>query len=661
MTDKDLKEKEEVIVEEEAVKVAGEMTQEELDDFLSEIDKESAYRRLEGWQDKLVTIIAILFSVFQLYTSIMGMLPAQLQRNIHLCFVLILAYLMYPGSSKGDRKKFGITDIIFAVLGAGATLYSVVNYQDLILRAGRQTQVDVVFGVIGVILVLEAARRVVGTPIVIVASVFFLYCFAGPYLPGFLNHRGYSFTRTVSHMWYTTEGIIGTPLGVSSTFVFLFILFGAFLDKTGIGEFFIEIANALAGWARGGPAKVAVISSALMGTVSGSSVANTVGTGSFTIPLMKQLGYRPEFAGAVEAAASTGGQIMPPIMGAAAFLMAEFVGIPYNQVAMAAVIPAVLYFTGIWLSVDFEAKKYGLSGIPREELPNAMDVVKAKGHLVLPLLGIIYILVSGQTPLRAALWGIVLSIVAAGIKKDTRLSIKDLIDCLEAGAKGALSVGAACACAGVIVGSVTLTGLGLKLGNGLVELAGGSLLLTMMFTMISCIILGMGIPTTANYVITSTVAAPALMQLGVPTLAAHMFCFYFGIVADITPPVALAAYAGAGISGGDPMKTGFQAVRLAIAAFIIPYLFVYNPVLLLIDANVIKVIQVVISALVGMTGIAAGLSNYFIIETKPIERVLLLIGGLGLLDPGTFTDVLGIVVLAVVIIMQKARMKRGAA
>lgn len=635
------------------------MTQEELDDFLSSIDKESSYRRLEGWQNKLVIFIAIAFSVFQLYTSIFGMLPAQKQRNIHLCFVFVLAYLMYPGTSKGNKKKFGVIDIIFAVLGAAATLYSVVNYEPLIRRAGMQTQVDIVFGVIGVILVLEAARRVVGTPIVVVASVFFLYCFAGPYLPGFLNHRGYSFTRVISHMWFTTEGIIGTPLGVSSTFVFLFILFGSFLNETGIGEFFIDIANAIAGWARGGPAKVSVISSALMGTVSGSSVANTVGTGSFTIPLMKRLGYHAEFAGAVEAAASTGGQIMPPIMGAAAFLMAEFAGVPYKQVAAAAIIPAVLYFTGIWLSVDFEAKKLGLSGMSKEELPKPGKVFKEKGHLVLPLIGIIYFLVSGATPLRAALAGIVLSVVAAALKKDTRLSVKQILGCLESGAKGALSVGAACACAGIIVGSVTLTGLGLKLGNGLVELAGGSLLLTMVFTMISCIILGMGIPTTANYVITSTVAAPALMQLGVPTLAAHMFCFYFGIVADITPPVALAAYAGSGISGGDPLKTGFQAVRLAIAAFLIPYLFVYNPVMLLIDANFLNIVTVVISALIGMVGISAGLSSYFITKTNIFEKIILLAGGFGLLVPGTVTDIFGIAALAVVFFLQKMRAKKA--
>lgn len=651
MTDKDLK-KDQGQVEEEQ-----EMTQEELDAFLAEIDKESAYRRLTGNQEKLVSLIAIAFTLFQLYTSIFGVLPAQLQRHVHLTFVVVLGYLMYPGRKKSDRSKFGISDIILAVLAASATLYAVINYEALIFRAGQQTTVDVIFAAIGVILVLEAARRVVGTPIVVIASIFLVYCFAGPYLPGFFNHRGYSFHRTMSHLWFTTEGIIGIPLGVASTFVFLFILFGAFLEKTGIGQFFIDIATAVAGWARGGPAKVAVISSALTGTISGSSVANTVTTGSFSIPMMKKLGYKPEFSAAVEASASTGGQIMPPIMGAAAFLMAEFVGVPYVEVATGAIIPALLYFTGIWISVDLEARKLGLEGMPREELPNASLVIKEKGYLVLPLIGIIYFLMSGSTPLRAALAGILLSIVASFLKKDTRMSFKEIIECLEAGAKGAISVSIACACAGIIVGSVTLTGLGLKFGNGLIELAGGSLILTMMFTMVACIILGMGIPTTANYVITSTVASPALVQLGVPTLAAHMFCFYFGIVADITPPVALAAYAGSAIAKSDPIKSGVQATRLAIAAFIIPYMFVYSPAMLLIDTNMLEVVQITITALIGMVGIGAGLSDYFVTDTKVLERIILIAGGLALIKPGIYTDVLGIGVLVLVFLIQKKRVK----
>ncbi len=412
-----------------------------------------------------------------------------------------------------------------------------------------------------------------------------MYSYFGPYFPGFLAHRGYSIQRIVSHMYFTTEGILGIPLGVSASFIFLFILFGAFLEKTGIGKLFIDIADAIAGWAAGGPAKVAVITSALEGTVSGSSVANTVGSGSFTIPMMKKLGYRPEFAGAVEAAASTGGQIMPPVMGAAAFLMAEFTNTPYIEIAKAAAIPACLYFFGIFIEVHFEAKRCGLKGMSRDQLPKFMEVLLKRGHLFVPLVAIIYVLIEGYTPTYAALVGLGLSIVAGMITKATRMSPWDIITALQAGARGAVGVAMACATAGIIVGVVTLTGIGLKMANGLVEIAGGNLFFTLFFTMITSLILGMGVPTTANYVITSTIAAPALVMLGVPMLAAHLFVFYFGIVADITPPVALAAYAGAGIAKSNPFWTGVTATKLAIGAFIIPYIFVYNPAMILIGTT----------------------------------------------------------------------------
>src|SRR5512139_1563971 len=467
-----------------------------------------------------------------------------------------------------------------------------------------------VIGAIGTLLTLEAARRIVGLPIVVIASTFLVYAYLGPYFPGFLTHRGYSVERIVSHMYFTTEGILGIPLGVSATFIFLFILFGAFLEKTGIGKLFIDIANAIAGWAAGGPAKVAVITSALEGTVSGSSVANTVGSGSFTIPMMKKLGYRPEFAGAVEASASTGGQIMPPVMGAAAFLMAEFIGIPYIDIAKAAAIPACLYFAGIFIEVHFEAKRCGLKGKAWDQIPRTWTVLKERGHLFVPLIAIIYILTEGCTPSRAALVGLVLSVVAGAIKKATRMSVPEIFNALEAGARGALGVAIACATAGIIVGVVTLTGLGLKMANGLVELAGGNLLFTLFFTMITSLILGMGVPTTANYIITSTIAAPALIQLGVHPLAAHLFVFYFGIIADITPPVALAAFAGAGIAKADPMKTGITATKLAIGAFITPYIFVYNPSMLWIDVTWYGFIQTLITSVTGMSLIGAAMIGF---------------------------------------------------
>ena len=630
----------------------------DIDEIMAKFDKESSYRRLSGIQNKIVFVLAIAFAGFQLYTAIFGILPAQIQRSVHLAFVFALVYLLYPASGKSDRKKFGWLDALLAVAGFSVAMYISLNFEALLLRAGDQNTLDIAIGVVAIIFVLEGARRVVGLPIAIIASVFLVYAFVGPYMPGFLNHRGYSLSRIVSHMYYTTEGIIGIPLGVSATFIFLFIMLGSFLEKTGIGEFFIDLANSVAGFAAGGPAKVAVITSALEGTVSGSSVANTVGSGSFTIPLMKSLGYKPEFAAAVEAAASTGGQIMPPIMGAAAFLMAEFIGIPYSQIAKAAIIPALLYFTGIFISVHLEAKKLGMRGMSRDELPKISKVMLDRGYLFLPLVGIVYFLMEGSTPVKAALYGLGLSIVTSAIRKSTRLSFKNILEALEQGAKNALGVSMACACAGIIVGTITLTGLGLKLGNGLVALSGGNLLLTLVFTMITSLILGMGAPTTANYVITSTIAAPALVLLGVPVLAAHMFTFYFGIIADITPPVALAAFAGSAIAKSNPLKTGVQASKLAIAAFIIPYMFVLNPAILLIDTTPLKIVLMVVTAITGMIGISSAMEGYFMTHANKIERALLLIGGLMLIDPGAITDIIGIAILAIVFIYQWKKSKR---
>ena len=507
-------------------------------------------------------------------------------------------------------------------------------------------------------MVIEAARRIVGLPIVIVVLCFLGFGFFGPYMPGPLAHRGLSLQQMVGHLFFTTEGVFGIPLGVSSTFIFLFILFGAFLEKTGLGKFFIDIANAIAGWASGGPAKVAVLSSALQGTISGSSVANVVGSGSFTIPMMKKLGYHKNFAGAVEAAASTGGQLMPPIMGAAAFLMAEFVGIPYMEVVKAAVVPAILYFLGVFLGVHFEAKKHHLEGTPRSELPPWGKIMKEEGHLAIPLIAIIGLLASGYTPMKAALAGIFISIATAMLRKNTRMSFYDIVDGLIKGARGALGVLVACAAAGMIIGVVTKTGVGLKLASALVTVAAGNFMLLLFCTMLTSLILGMGVPTTANYVITSTIAAPALIQLGVPTLAAHMFVFYFGIIADITPPVALAAYAGSAISGGDPLKTGVNASKLGIAAFIIPYVFVLSPQLLGIGATFTSVLMTTTTAIIGMIGISGAMIGQFYTRANVFERLILAAGGLCLIDPHGLTDLIGVALLVGVGVMQWFRSKK---
>jgi len=624
-------------------------------EVLKKYDKESDTMLYTGVMAKIVSAIAITFSVFQLYTAIFGVLDAQLQRAVHLGFALALSYLLYPTRRSWSRTKVHPFDVLLSILGAAAPAYICIMYRELAMRAGMVTPTDMIIGVLGLLLVVEATRRVVGIPMVVVVLVFLTYAFAGPYMPGVLAHRGLSIEQLVGHLYFTTEGIFGIPLGVSSTFIFLFILFGAYLESTGLGKFFIDIANAIAGWASGGPAKVAVLSSALMGTVSGSSVANVAGTGSFTIPMMKKLGYRKEFAGAVEAASSTGGQLMPPVMGAAAFLMAEFVGVPYIDIVAAAVIPAILYFTGLWLGVHLEAKRNNLKGVPRDQLPKAWVIFKERGHLAIPLVVIVYLLVTGYTPMRAALVAIVLSIVASALRKSTRMKPIEIIKGLEAGARNVLGVVIACASAGIIIGVVTKTGIGLKLASGLLALSGGNLLLTMFFTMITSIVLGMGVPTTANYVITSTIAAPALVQMGVPVLAAHMFVFYFGIIADVTPPVALAAYAASGISGGKPLMTGVNASKLAIGAFIIPYIFVMSPMILMINATAFGLIFSTVTAILGMVGVSSAMIGYLADHSKPIERVILFVGGILMIIPGVETDIPGMIILVAIMLLQRKR------
>ena len=628
------------------------------EDIKKKYDKESDTMIYTGFMAKVISALAITFSVFQLYTAIFGVLDAQLQRAVHLGFAMALSFLLYPTRKSWSRTKLHPLDLVLAVLSAASPAYICICYQQLAMRSGIVTPVDLIMGVMGLLLVIEATRRVVGIPMVVVVLVFLAYAFAGPYMPGVMAHRGLTVQQLIGHLYYTTEGIFGIPLGVSSTFIFLFILFGAYLESTGLGKFFIDLANAVAGWASGGPAKVAVLSSAFMGTVSGSSVANVAGTGSFTIPMMKKLGYRKEFAGAVEAASSTGGQLMPPVMGAAAFLMAEFVGAPYIEIVEAAVVPAMLYFAGLWLGVHLEAKRTNLKGVPRDQLPKAWLIFKERGHLALPLIVIVYLLVSGYTPMRAALVAIVLSILASSLRKSTRMKPIEIVNGLESGARNVLGVVIACASAGIIIGVVTKTGVGLKLASGLLALSGGMLLPTMFFTMITSLILGMGVPTTANYVITSTIAAPALIQMDVPVLAAHMFVFYFGIIADVTPPVALAAYAASGISGGKPLLTGVNASKLAIAAFIIPYIFVLSPELLMINATPTGILWAVATAIIGMVGLSSAMIGYLYYYSTWYERIILFASGLLMIIPGIVTDVPGLMLFMLILVGQKARKAR---
>jgi TRAP transporter 4TM/12TM fusion protein len=623
--------------------------------LLEQYDSESNVRRPIGFIAIVISIIAISMSLFHFYTGGFGLWLALKQRALHLAFALALIFLLYPTTKKGigsDKSTVPFFDIILSLVGAATSLYLIIFYKELVFRAGLPSNIDLLMGGITILLVLEATRRAIGPELPIVVIVFLIYSYFGPYMPGYFAHRGYSLERIIEHLYMQTEGIYGIPLGVSSSFVFLFILFGSVLNKTGMGKFFIDLSMALAGHTTGGPAKVAVIASGFMGSINGSSVANVVTTGSFTIPLMKSIGYKKDFAGAVEAAASTGGQIMPPVMGAAAFVMSEFLEIPYIKIAAAAAIPAIIYYIAVMTMVHLEACKYNLRGLPKDRLPKANLVLKEKGHLLLPILGLVYLLVRGYTALFAAFWAIVMSLAISMLKKETRLNLKNFFGAFEDGAKGALGVAAACACAGMVVGVVTLTGLGLKIASGIVSLGGGNLLLTLFFTMIASILLGMGLPTTAKYIILSIMAAPALVQLGVLPLAAHMFILYFGVIADLTPPVAVAAYAGAGISGGNTMRTGFIAVRLAVAGFMIPYIFAINPGLMGLEGSALHTIQLMFTSLAGVLSLGAAAGGFLLVKTQFYERILLFISAILLISPDLITDLVGLVILVIVLFFQ---------
>lgn len=631
------------------------LSEDKQQELLEKYDPEAGTRKLKGIYGWIAYGGLLAFSLFQVYTGIFGVLTAQLQRSIHLGFALALIFLLFPARRKnrGKEHKVAWYDVILALISVIVGAYWPFMLDDLVLRAGNVTQLDFYVGLAAILLVLEATRRAVGLPITIIALIFMGYAVFGPYLPEFIAHRGLDLDRLVQTMFFTTEGILGTPLAVSSTFIFLFLLFGSFLIKTGVGEYFNDLSIAVAGRSVGGPAKVAVFSSALQGTISGSSVANVVTSGAFTIPMMKNLGYKKEFAGAVEASSSTGGQLMPPIMGAAAFLMVEFIGggITYWDIAKAAAIPAILYFTGIWIMTHFEAKRIGLRGLTKEEMPSRKEILR-KIYLLLPIIAIVLLMMSGMSVVRAALLSIVITVVVSAIRKDTRIGFKGMIEALVDGARSALGVAAATAAAGIIVGVVTKTGLGLKMANGLLDFAGGALLPTLFLTMIASLILGMGSPTTANYVITSTIAAPAIILLGVPDLSAHLFVFYFGIVADITPPVALAAFAAAAISGGEPFKTGVESSKLAVSAFIIPYMFVLSPELLMIDTTWTYLIWVVFTAFIGMILISAGVIGFWMRKLFWIERIIAFLAGLCLIYPEKISDIAGLVSFAVLFALQ---------
>lgn len=601
-----------------------------------------AKKGLLGWS---VTLSAVAMCSFHLYTAQFGLRPAMIQRGIHLLFGVLLVFLLYPGVKKGRAKLLGrALDLLLMLAGASGLVYIVTQYRNIAMRGGAPNQADLVLGSIVILVTLEATRRVLGPALSIIGAVSLAYALLGQYIPGEWGHRGVFLDELVEYQFLTTEGLFSVPLGASANFIFLFILFGAFLVASGTGDFFIKFANSLAGHLRGGPAKVAVLSSATFGTISGSAVANVVSTGSFTIPLMKRIGYSPVFAGAVESVASTGGQIMPPVMGAGAFIMAEMLGVSYLRVCMAAAIPALLYFFALLYMVHMEALRRGLSGLPRSELPRLGRVLKEGGYLLLPAPFLVILLVLGYSPMKAGFWSIAAVLLVSGLKRTSRMSPAKILETLERGAKGSLEVLTACATAGIVIGVVTQTGLGLKFSSLVIQAAGGQLLLALVFVMATSLVLGMGLTTSAAYILTVILGGPVLIKLGVNPLAAHLFVFYYACLSTITPPVALAAFAGAGIAGSPPFRTGFEAMRLALVAYIVPFIFVFHPSLIW-EGELAAIAHASVTALIGCSALGSGLMGYLSGRVNLALRACLVVSGLLLITPGTDTDIWGAAIL----------------
>ncbi|WP_347455932.1 TRAP transporter permease [Acinetobacter sp. ANC 7454] len=634
-------------------------------ELLEKFDRESVTRnpinKSVRW---FIAALAISYSLFHLYITF-NPLPELIQRAAHVSIGLALIFLLYPARQASSRQKVAWTDWIWVIASFASFFYLFKEYQAIMTtRGGIPNTLDIVFSIMTVVLVVEAARRVMGWMLPILGLIFLSYPFISHFdwMPDRLLTRPYTLSDIFGQMYLKTEGLYSSAIGASVTFIFLFILFGAFLAKSGMGKLFNDLAMALAGHKQGGPAKVAVISSGFMGSINGTAVANVVGTGSFTIPLMKKIGYHKNFAGAVEASASVGGQILPPVMGASAFIMAETTGVSYGTIALAAVLPALLYYLGVMAQVHFRAGRDNLKGVPKADLPRVKEVLKERGHLLLPIIALVFFLFQSIPVSYAAVYTILLTIVVAAFRKSTRMGPKEILEALADGAKQSLSVMAACAVVGIIIGVVSLTSFGSVMTSSIMSIGAGSLFLTLFFTMIASMILGMGLPSIPAYIITATMAAPALANFDIPILVAHMFVFYFGLFANITPPVALAAFAGAGIAGGDPMRTGFLALRLSLAGFIVPFLFVYNPAMLMIDTTDIAVnakefalpawnviLSITVTSIVGILALGAAVEGYFKASMNWFWRIFLGVGALMMIVPETMTDIIGTIMVIIAI------------
>lgn len=603
----------------------------------------------------MVWVIAVLMSAYHLYAGAFGAPEAMMHRSIHLLFTLVLIVLV--GTTSGEKEKRGkiFFDLILLLLILLSLGNIFLNYEYIVTRYPYVHPVstwDFVMGVILTLILLEASRRMIGWALPLTAICFLLYAIFGKYLPGLLRHTGFTMETIIDQLYLTTEGIFGIPLGVSSTYVILFVIFGAFLEQSGTGQFFMDFATSLVGGAKGGPGKISCVSSSLFGTISGSAVANVMVDGWLTIPLMKRTGFKHDFAAAVEATASTGGQIMPPVMGAAAFVIAEYTGISYINICKHALIPALLYYLALFMAIHFEASRTGLMGVPKEERPRLKSVLLSKGHLFIPLVVIIYFMLAGYTPMYACIYATISVVLIAMVRSDTRMGLLKILEALEFGAKNMLPVAAACACAGIVVGVINLTGLGLKFTSLILFIAGDSLAPALIFTMVAGIILGMGLPTTAAYIVQASLLIPALIKLGVPVIAAHLFVFYFACISAITPPVAMAVFAAAGISGSNIWKTGIEAMKIGATGFVVPFMFVYGPSLLLIGSST-SIVTTIISASIGVVLLSAGLMGWFLKEANYLERAMLIAGAILLIKPGLFTDAVGLLLLIGVILLQK--------
>ncbi|HOJ52567.1 MAG TPA: TRAP transporter permease [Syntrophales bacterium] len=611
---------------------------------------------------RLVELVAIVMGIFHLYTAQFGLFTATIQRSIHLLFVCIIVYLTVPlfkKQAEGKKKVFAsIVDTLLIVASAVTLIYLVVEYKNLYLKGGEAGVFDLVFGTILIVIVIDITRRTIGWPLPIITLIAIAYSFFGHYIPGSWGHRMIDFEQFISYQYLTTEGLFSIPLGVSASFIFIFVLFAAFLLLSGVGQFFINIANGIAGGWRGGPAKVAIVASSLFGTISGSAVANVSSVGTFTVPLMKKMGYSSVMAGAVESVASTGGQIMPPIMGAAAFIVAEMVGITYLKVCVAAAIPAVLYYFSLFYIAHLEAIKVGMEGLPKEQLPSVKKELTTRGHLVIPAILLVVLLIYGYSPMKAGFWSIVALIVVSYIKRETRMDWGKIVESFTRGAMGVLSVATCCACAGIVIGVVTQTGLGLKFSNLVISAAQGKLLLTLFYTMIAALILGMGLTTSAAYILTAIIAAPALIDLGVKPLVAHLFVFYYACLSTITPPVALASYAAAGIAEAPPFRVGYRAMWLAIVAYIVPYFFVYNPALLF-QGPLWFIAFSFFTAIIGCMAIGSAVEGFVFARITWPERILLFFAGLCLIAPGMREAAIGFILFFAIIIFRFFTMKKS--